>query len=246
MLGILNIDKPKGWSSFDVIRFLKRLFNEKKAGHLGTLDPLASGVLPVFLGKGTRLIPYFNETDKVYRARIHLGIRTDTFDAEGKILEEKECPPQAERVSSPSECIHGRAQLARLNHQLGLLDDPAEIATLNAQIVDVSVANRVLCEQTSLLVLETAEDYDRYGLDRNALADILVLNSSGLQLQQRTAVVLAPSAAPAPKAARKKGKTRAVDAGQPTSKHAQVDGRLANDRRRRPVRLALEDLEDYR
>ena len=91
MLGILNIDKPKGWSSFDVIRFLKRLFNEKKAGHLGTLDPLASGVLPVFLGKGTRLIPYFNETDKIYRAHIHLGIRTDTFDAEGKILEEKEC-----------------------------------------------------------------------------------------------------------------------------------------------------------
>ena len=89
MLGILNIDKPKGWSSFDVIRFLKRLFNEKKAGHLGTLDPLASGVLPVFLGKGTRLIPYFNETDKIYRAHIHLGIRTDTFDAEGKILEEK-------------------------------------------------------------------------------------------------------------------------------------------------------------
>ena len=91
MLGILNIDKPKGWSSFDVIRFLKRLFNEKKAGHLGTLDPLASGVLPVFLGKGTRLIPYFNETDKIYRAHIHLGIRTDTFDAEGKILEEKKC-----------------------------------------------------------------------------------------------------------------------------------------------------------
>ena len=91
MLGILNIDKPKGWSSFDVIRFLKRLFNEKKVGHLGTLDPLANGVLPVFLGKGTRLIPYFNETDKIYRANIHLGIRTDTFDAEGKILEEIKC-----------------------------------------------------------------------------------------------------------------------------------------------------------
>ena len=92
MVRILNIDKPKGWSSFDVIRFLKRLLNEKKAGHLGTLDPLASGVLPVFLGKGTRLIPFFNETDKVYRAHIHLGIRTDTFDSEGRILEEKECP----------------------------------------------------------------------------------------------------------------------------------------------------------
>jgi len=109
MLGILNIDKPKGWSSFDVIRFLKRLFNEKKAGHLGTLDPLASGVLPVFLGKGTRLIPYFNETDKVYQARIQLGIRTDTFDAEGKILEEKECPEFSKKeLESALDSFRGR------------------------------------------------------------------------------------------------------------------------------------------
>ena len=109
MLGILNIDKPKGWSSFDVIRFLKRLFNEKKAGHLGTLDPLASGVLPVFLGKGTRLIPYFNETDKIYRAHIHLGIRTDTFDAEGKILEEKECPEFSKKeLESALDSFRGR------------------------------------------------------------------------------------------------------------------------------------------
>ena len=109
MLGILNIDKPKGWSSFDVIRFLKRLFNEKKAGHLGTLDPLASGVLPVFLGKGTRLIPYFNETDKIYRAHIHLGIRTDTFDAEGKILEEIKCPDFSKKeLESALDSFRGR------------------------------------------------------------------------------------------------------------------------------------------
>ena len=108
MLGILNIDKPKGWSSFDVIRFLKRLFNEKKAGHLGTLDPLASGVLPVFLGKGTRLIPYFNESDKIYRAHIHLGIRTDTFDAEGKILEEIKCLEFSKKeLESALDCFRG-------------------------------------------------------------------------------------------------------------------------------------------
>ena len=109
MLGILNIDKPKGWSSFDVIRFLKRLFNEKKAGHLGTLDPLASGVLPIFLGKGTRLIPYFNETDKVYRALIDLGIRTDTFDAEGKILEDNKCPEfSKQELESALDSFRGR------------------------------------------------------------------------------------------------------------------------------------------
>ena len=91
MVRILNIDKPPGWTSFQVIRYLKRLLDEKKAGHLGTLDPLASGVLPVFLGKATKLIPFFNEGHKIYRANIRLGIRTDTYDTEGEILEKKDC-----------------------------------------------------------------------------------------------------------------------------------------------------------
>ena len=90
MLKILNIDKPHGWTSFDVIRWARRRFQEKKAGHLGTLDPLATGVLPVFLGKATKLISLFNEQDKVYRATVRFGIRTDTFDAEGQILAERD------------------------------------------------------------------------------------------------------------------------------------------------------------
>ena len=90
MLRILNIDKPRGWTSFDVIRWARRQFQEKKAGHLGTLDPLATGVLPVFLGKATKLISLFNEQDKVYRATVRFGIRTDTFDAEGQILAERD------------------------------------------------------------------------------------------------------------------------------------------------------------
>ena len=82
---ILSIDKPKGWTSFDVVSFLKKYFQEKKVGHLGTLDPIATGVLPVFLGKATRLIPLFNNVDKTYRAVCKLGVSTDTFDSEGKI-----------------------------------------------------------------------------------------------------------------------------------------------------------------
>ena len=91
MVRILNINKPLGWTSFQVIRYLKHLLGEKKAGHLGTLDPLARGVLPVFLGKATKLIPFFNEGHKTYRANIRLGIRTDTYDTEGEILEKKDC-----------------------------------------------------------------------------------------------------------------------------------------------------------
>jgi tRNA pseudouridine55 synthase len=86
-LRIININKAQGWTSFDVVRFIKRKFNEKKVGHLGTLDPMATGVLPVFLGQATRLIPLFNDTDKTYRALCKLGESTDTFDAEGSVTE---------------------------------------------------------------------------------------------------------------------------------------------------------------
>ena len=84
---IININKIQGWTSFDVVRFIKRKFNEKKVGHLGTLDPMATGVLPVFLGQATRLIPLFNDADKTYRAVCKLGESTDTFDAEGRMTE---------------------------------------------------------------------------------------------------------------------------------------------------------------
>lgn len=87
---IINVNKPQGWTSFDVVRALKKLLQEKKAGHLGTLDPLATGVLPVFLGKATKLISLFNDLDKTYRATVKLGERTDTWDAEGKILEQRD------------------------------------------------------------------------------------------------------------------------------------------------------------
>jgi len=86
-LRIININKTQGWTSFDVVRFIKRKFNEKKVGHLGTLDPMATGVLPVFLGQATRLIPLFNDADKTYRAVCKLGESTDTFDAEGRVTE---------------------------------------------------------------------------------------------------------------------------------------------------------------
>ena len=86
-LRIISIDKPKGWTSFDVVRFVKRQFQEKKIGHLGTLDPMATGVLPVFLGQATRLIPLFNNVDKTYRAICKLGESTDTYDAEGTVTQ---------------------------------------------------------------------------------------------------------------------------------------------------------------
>ena len=83
--GILNINKPINTSSMNVVRIVKRFTKVKKVGHAGTLDPLASGVLPICLGQATRVMEDILNTRKTYRVRIHLGISTNTYDLEGEI-----------------------------------------------------------------------------------------------------------------------------------------------------------------
>ncbi|MBE5927629.1 MAG: tRNA pseudouridine(55) synthase TruB [Lachnospiraceae bacterium] len=88
--GIINVYKEKGYTSHDVVAKLRGILKQKKIGHTGTLDPDAEGVLPVCLGKGTKLCDMFTDKDKTYKAVMHLGIVTDTQDSSGNILEEKE------------------------------------------------------------------------------------------------------------------------------------------------------------
>src|SRR5690348_10864865 len=83
--GVLNINKPPGLTSHDVVARVRRITGQKKAGHAGTLDPLATGVLPVVLGKATRLVEYLSDADKAYRAVLVLGATSDTYDREGAI-----------------------------------------------------------------------------------------------------------------------------------------------------------------
>ncbi|WP_423220364.1 tRNA pseudouridine(55) synthase TruB [Clostridium beijerinckii] len=90
MNGVLNIFKNKGMTSFDVVRKIKFLANEKKVGHTGTLDPEATGVLPVCLGKATKTIDYIMNSNKVYEVKFLLGVKTTTYDLEGEILEKNE------------------------------------------------------------------------------------------------------------------------------------------------------------
>lgn len=90
MDGLLIVDKKEGITSFDVIRNVRKEYNTKKVGHIGTLDPLASGVLPVLIGKATKLSDYLMMHDKEYIAKITLGKKTSTGDREGNIIEEKE------------------------------------------------------------------------------------------------------------------------------------------------------------
>lgn len=88
MDGILNINKPEGKTSFGIVAMVRRLTRERRVGHAGTLDSMASGVLPVCFGQGTRVIEFLMDAHKVYRARIELGIATDTYDATGKIIQQ--------------------------------------------------------------------------------------------------------------------------------------------------------------
>ncbi len=81
---VLVIDKPAGWTSHDVVARLRRIFLERSAGHLGTLDPMATGVLPIVFGRYTRLSQFYNHSDKSYEGEIRLGIATNTYDAEGE------------------------------------------------------------------------------------------------------------------------------------------------------------------
>lgn len=86
MNGLLVIDKPSGITSHDVVSVVRRVTGEKSIGHLGTLDPMATGVLPLLLGKFTRLAQFFGHADKEYEGQIRFGFATDTFDAEGAAI----------------------------------------------------------------------------------------------------------------------------------------------------------------
>jgi tRNA pseudouridine55 synthase len=82
--GLLIIDKPAGWTSHDVVGRLRRILGEKSIGHLGTLDPMATGVLPLVVGRWTRLAQFFGDSEKTYTGRIRFGFATTTYDAEGE------------------------------------------------------------------------------------------------------------------------------------------------------------------
>jgi tRNA pseudouridine55 synthase len=93
MDGILIIDKPNGITSYQVVHTVKRLTGAAKVGHGGTLDPLATGVLPIFLNKATRLVPFLMNGFKQYRATMQLGVETDTQDREGTVIAENRSLP---------------------------------------------------------------------------------------------------------------------------------------------------------
>ena len=113
MDGIINVYKEKGMTSFDVVAKLKKIFKTKRVGHTGTLDPNATGVLPICIGNMTKLVQYITNHDKEYFAVVKLGIKTDTADITGNIIEEKDIPnlTYGEIVSVTKEFIGKSMQI---------------------------------------------------------------------------------------------------------------------------------------
>ena len=92
MNGIVIVDKPSGWTSQDVTARLRRVFGTRRIGHGGTLDPMATGVLPVFVDRATRAVEFFEHAEKTYETVLRLGLTTDTEDVTGEVL--SSCPPR--------------------------------------------------------------------------------------------------------------------------------------------------------
>ena len=107
MNGVVNIIKPAGMSSSDVVARMRRILGQKRVGHLGTLDPAAAGVLPILVGKATRLFDYLSMHNKEYIAEFCLGAETDTLDAEGTVTERLPWDGDAARLSSALDAFTG-------------------------------------------------------------------------------------------------------------------------------------------
>lgn len=110
MIGIININKPAKVTSSNVVVKIKKLLNLKKVGHMGTLDPLAQGVLPICVGKATRLFDYFLKKQKTYIARFKFGEETDTLDLEGQVIRTSQKIPTLQELNSAVKSFIGEIE----------------------------------------------------------------------------------------------------------------------------------------
>lgn len=131
MNGIINVYKEKGFTSFDVVAKLRGILREKKIGHTGTLDPDATGVLPVCIGNATRVCELLTDKDKEYEAVLQLGISTDTQDAAGKILRDR------------SELVHGLTEERVRDVISGFIGDYAQVPPMYSAL---KVGGKKLCD----------------------------------------------------------------------------------------------------
>ena len=159
MDGVLNINKPSGMTSHDVVQAVRRITREKRVGHTGTLDPMATGVLVLCAGKATRIARYLEAGEKEYKAVMRLGVTTDTLDAEGRVLETRSYSPP-----DRSQLLHA------LKNFIGtIMQRPPAYSAIKVK----GVASYKLARQGKAEPLEPRQ-VTIYGIDLTAYEDPLV------------------------------------------------------------------------
>lgn len=160
MDGVINIFKPKGMTSHDIVSALRKILNTKRVGHTGTLDPNATGVLPICIGKGTRVAEYLLDVDKEYIGELTLGIRTDTQDSEGQVLAYSSLSVNEDKIINTMEKYVGDIQqlppmYSALKHKgrklyelaregITVERSPRDVTIYNLKIMNIEENNKIL------------------------------------------------------------------------------------------------------
>ena len=163
MTGFVYLDKDEGMTSFFAASRLRRIFDMKKIGHTGTLDPMATGVLPVALGGATRFIELIPDHDKAYRARFRLGVTTDTLDITGEVLGEKEVSSSKEDVEKVLGSFRG--EISQLPPMYSAIKkDGVRLYTLARQGIEVEREERRITVYR-LELTDSDEKNDEYEIE---------------------------------------------------------------------------------
>ena len=160
MTGFLNIDKPSGWTSHDVVAKIRRILSIQKVGHTGTLDPAATGVLPICIGKATKVAQYLLNMDKEYHVVMRLGEITDTQDATGLILEKKPVASITHKdiVKVVGEFIGSISQVAPMYSAVKVAGEPLYKAARQKREVDRPVRRIVIYRSDIMDIIDHVEE----------------------------------------------------------------------------------------
>jgi tRNA pseudouridine55 synthase len=163
MDGVIIVDKPREWTSHDVVNKMRRLAGTRKIGHLGTLDPGATGVLPLVIGRATRLAQFFTRNDKTYQGMIHFGYSTDSYDMDG-VATSQETPVTLDRQALESLLDRFRGEIqqvpppvsakkvaGRPAYELARKGQPMELEPVTVKIYELQLLGVDGCEATILL-----------------------------------------------------------------------------------------------
>ena len=158
MDGAVVVDKPSGWTSHDVVSKVRRLAGTKKVGHLGTLDPAATGVLPLVLGRATRLAQFYTRNDKVYEGVIHFGYSTDSYDGDGQptspaqdvVLDREQLEAALQkfrgRFAQVPPQVSAKKVAGRPAYEMARKQQPVELKAVDVEVYSLGVLRIQGCE----------------------------------------------------------------------------------------------------